>query len=118
MPNRSLVNEDLMEFRSLPKVKQCVEGTPAALGDSPLRLLQEVLHGLDLLEVTGHVCGQHHLHHQRPQLSEHRESHTRSREPQPQEHSQVVHNHNHDPILNALRKRFDTREPYACVSVM
>lgn len=37
-------------------------------GNWPLWLLKEVLHGLHLLKVAGHVCGQHHLDHQRPQL--------------------------------------------------
>ncbi len=30
---------------------------------SRLRLLQEAFHGFDLLEVAGHVSGQHHLHY-------------------------------------------------------
>lgn len=34
----------------------------------PLRLLEKVLHGLHLLEVARHICGQHHLYHQSPQL--------------------------------------------------
>ncbi len=37
---------------------------------SRLTLLQEAFHGFDLLEVTGHVSGQHHLYHQSPQFSE------------------------------------------------
>lgn len=36
--------------------------------DSPLRLLQGVPHGLDLLEMAGHICAHDHLDHQRPQL--------------------------------------------------
>ena len=36
----------------------------------PLQLLQGCLHGLHLLEMAGHVCGQHHLDDQSPQLSE------------------------------------------------
>lgn len=31
-------------------------------------LREGILHGLDLLEVTGHVCGHHHLYDQSPQL--------------------------------------------------
>lgn len=38
-------------------------------GFSPLRLLEEILHGFDLLEVAGHVSGQNHLDHERPELS-------------------------------------------------
>lgn len=34
----------------------------------PLWLLEKVLHGLHLLEVARHICGQHHLYHQSPQL--------------------------------------------------
>lgn len=37
---------------------------------SHVRLLQDGFHGFDLLEVARHVSGQHHLHHQSPQLSE------------------------------------------------
>lgn len=39
----------------------------------PLQLLQGCLHGLHLLEMAGHVCGQHHLNDQGPQLSAWRE---------------------------------------------
>lgn len=35
-----------------------------------LQLLQGCLHGLHLLEMAGHVCGQHHLDDQSPQLLE------------------------------------------------
>lgn len=38
--------------------------------NSLISLLQEAFHGFDLLEVTGHVSGQDHLHHQSPQLPE------------------------------------------------
>lgn len=37
---------------------------------SRLRLLQEAFHDFNLLKVTGHVCGQHHLHHQGSKFSE------------------------------------------------
>ncbi len=38
-------------------------------GFSPLGQLEEILHGFDLLEVAGHVSGQNHLDHERPELS-------------------------------------------------
>lgn len=37
---------------------------------SRLRLLQEAFHDFNLLKVTGHVRGQHHLHHQSSKFSE------------------------------------------------
>lgn len=42
---------------------------PTSLHVLPFQLLQGCLHRLHLLEMAGHVCGQHHLNDQGPQLS-------------------------------------------------
>lgn len=51
---------------------------------SRLRLLQEAFHDFNLLKVTGHVRGQHHLHHQSSKFSER----ANSRRIQPASHPQ------------------------------